>query len=363
MPEPVAIGQSVKQYEQWLRDQLGGDIVESDLVTKHEKMGRSAFAFLRGTFWRWAETVLEACPDLAGSTSVLAVGDVHLENFGTWRDVDGRLVWGVNDFDEAAIMPFTLDLVRLATSMLLAELSEGESFEAHCECLLSAYRKGLDSPRPIVLDRDWAELRVRMAVSEKGRAKFWEKIAKLKPAKAPDAYVEALAKAMPEPGLDLQTFRRSAGLGSLGRPRWVGQSDWKGGTVLREAKAVLPSAWNLSHKPRASKIRVEDCARGRFRAIDPWYSLDGGGGIVVRRLSPNNRKIDADADAEALADVDTLLLEAMGLEIANIHASSGEATAAIRADLKRLPKGWLANEAAAMAEVTQRDLKEWRKTA
>ena len=52
--------------------------------------------------------------------AVLAVGDIHLENFGTWRDADGRLVWGVNDFDEAAEMPYVLDLIRLATSALVA---------------------------------------------------------------------------------------------------------------------------------------------------------------------------------------------------------------------------------------------------
>ena len=51
---------------------------------------------------------------------VLSVGDLHLENFGTWRDADGRLAWGVNDFDEAAVMPYVLDLVRLATSIQLA---------------------------------------------------------------------------------------------------------------------------------------------------------------------------------------------------------------------------------------------------
>jgi uncharacterized protein (DUF2252 family) len=24
-----------------------------------------------------------------------------VENFGAWRDVEGRLIWGINDFDEA----------------------------------------------------------------------------------------------------------------------------------------------------------------------------------------------------------------------------------------------------------------------
>ena len=47
---------------------------------------------------------------------MLAVGDLHVENFGTWRDADGRLCWGINDFDEADRLPYTNDLVRLAAS-------------------------------------------------------------------------------------------------------------------------------------------------------------------------------------------------------------------------------------------------------
>ena len=359
MPAPIAIGESIERYEQWLRDQLGPEIVEADLVTKRQKMRRNSFSFLRATYWRWAETVLHERPELADVSSVLSVGDVHLENFGTWRDVDGRLVWGINDFDEAAVMPFALDIVRLAASVLVAEAAAGTSAEVLCGSLLAGYRMGLRAPRPIVLDQDWAELRTRMSVPEKDRAKFWAKIDKAKAAKAPPGHLAALSDAMPERGLSLRTSRRVAGLGSLGRPRWLGQADWKGGKVLRESKAVLPSAWNLVHRPRSRKIQIAECALGRFRAVDPWYAVKGS--IVVRRLSPNNRKIEA--DAKALAKVDSLLVEVMGLEIANIHANAGKETiAAILADLRRLPKGWLAKAATSMAEVTQRELVEWRNT-
>src|SRR5215469_4896 len=116
----VPIRASVDRYEGWLRAQLGREIVAADLERKREKMAHSAFAFLRATYWRYAETVLEICPELASAPSVLAVGDVHIENFGTWRDADGRLVWGINDFDEAAAMPYALDLVRLAASARIA---------------------------------------------------------------------------------------------------------------------------------------------------------------------------------------------------------------------------------------------------
>jgi len=62
-------------------------------------------------------------PKLSRVHEVMAVRDLHLENFGAWRDVEGRLVWGVNDFDEAHPMAFANDLVRLAVSALLAGAS------------------------------------------------------------------------------------------------------------------------------------------------------------------------------------------------------------------------------------------------
>ena len=61
----ASIKQSVRTYESWMRKELGRELVEKDLARKHEKMGESPFVFLRGTFWRWAETILEVCPDLA----------------------------------------------------------------------------------------------------------------------------------------------------------------------------------------------------------------------------------------------------------------------------------------------------------
>ena len=74
-------------------------------------MAADAFQFLRATYWRWAETILTTCPEVGHAPSVPSVGDIHVENLGSWRDREGRLVWGVNDFDEAAKMPYVLDLV------------------------------------------------------------------------------------------------------------------------------------------------------------------------------------------------------------------------------------------------------------
>src|SRR5712671_1635910 len=196
---PMAnIKQSVRAYESWMRKELGREMVEKDLTGKHEKMGLSPFVFLRGTFWRWAETILDVCPDLAQAPPALVVGDIHLENFCTWRDDDGRLVWGVNDFDEAAEMPFAIDLVRLATSALLARPDRAITTSEICAAILAGYAQGLHAPNAIVLDRDWAWLRRLVVVTDKARAKFWKKIDKAEHKPAPKHYVEALASAMPE---------------------------------------------------------------------------------------------------------------------------------------------------------------------
>ena len=100
----ASIKASAKAYEAWLAAALGGELVEADLAEKHDRMRDGPFPFLRATYWRWAETVLEVCPDLASAPKVLAIGDTHVENFGCWRDAEGRLVWGANDFDDAAVM-------------------------------------------------------------------------------------------------------------------------------------------------------------------------------------------------------------------------------------------------------------------
>src|SRR5215213_9242304 len=114
---------SIEEYERWLGAQLDRDLWKKDLRLKHERMLESPFVFLRATYWRWAEAILTICDGLDNAPSVGAVGDIHLENYGVWRDREGRLVWGVNDFDEAADMPYTLDLVRLATSAILSHPS------------------------------------------------------------------------------------------------------------------------------------------------------------------------------------------------------------------------------------------------
>lgn len=349
---------SVEAYEGWMRTQLGEGLVAGDLERKHEKMRETPFVFLRATYWRWAETILQVCPELADAPSVLGVGDLHVENFGTWRDAEGRLVWGVNDFDETAEMPYALDLVRLATSTLLAGKGEAGA-RSTCEAILQGYRQALEKPNAIVLERDWQWLRELVSVSEDARAKFWKKLETGldggKREEIPKTFKQALADAMPDPKLAFLTTRRTAGAGSLGRPRWVGYAEWNGAPAVREAKALLPSAWALARGESGLPLRCGDAATGPFRSPDPWYRAKDA--LVVRRLSPNNRKLDAAKELVPLLSKE--MLSAMGAETGNIHAAARDTAKLILRDLQRREEGWLATAAKAAAKATERDFREW----
>ncbi|MCW5745244.1 MAG: DUF2252 family protein [Alphaproteobacteria bacterium] len=349
----TAIARSTQAYEDWLRDQLPDAVVAADLKRKHKKMAKNAVAFLRATYWRWAETVLDVCPELAGALPVLAVGDIHLENFGTWRDADGRLVWGVNDYDEAAEMPFVLDLVRLASSALLARRAGDIAADEICRRLAAGYLDGLTAPRPLVLDRDHKWLRARVIVPERARSAFWDDLGDKKKMKddtePPPRFVAALRAAFPEPPATMSIARRVAGCGSLGRLRLAAVALWRGAPLVREAKALTASAWSRPAGRAVGGILCHTIATGRFRAPDPWTRLHGD--VMVRRLSPNNRKIELKDNRATL--LRGRMLQAMGHDLAAIHLGAADRREALLADLRQRGKRWLYDAAVKMARAVE----------
>lgn len=351
-----SITASVKRYEVWLEEQLGRQVVQADLDRKHRKMEKSDFLFLRATCFRWAETAHELCPSLMETPRVVAVGDAHIGNFGLWRDADGRLVWGVNDFDEAAETPYALDLVRLATSALLARgRDRSVSVDEISAAILGGYVEGLRAPAAFVLERRHLWLRDLVLASDEERERFWSALEQLPRASPPRSYRDVLAAAMPDSDLTMAMAQRVAGTGSLGRPRWVAIADWHGGPVAREAKPLLPSAWSLV-QGGDRKMRFAEIAFGKFRIADPW--LKPRKGILVRRLAPNSRKLDF----PALADPGLMrrLLTAMGAELANLHSARRSRARAVADDLTARKPAWLRDAAGRVAEATRQDRVAWR---
>ena len=343
-------------FEQWLGRQC--DVVKGDLKKKHAKMRRDAFSFLRATFFRWARRIETICPRLAKAPAILCIGDVHLENFGTWRDAEGRLVWGVNDFDEAAVMPYVFDLVRLVAS---AELAPGLDMRVDqiAEAVLKGYGQGLAKPRPTLLDEHELWMRDHVICSDRKRAQFWGDIDALETAAPPRAVQRGLERSLPGSARITRFARRSKGGGGLGRPRFIADAEWCGGRVLREAKAIVPSAWLWAHdEARAAKapLQFTELSGGRYRAPDPW--LVERHGFIYRRVSADSRKIDLDAEAQAR--LNPRLLAAMGFDLGAIHAAARRSELrAIHDHLPTLPRDWLAGAAHDAAEDVRRDYREW----
>ena len=163
------------------------DVSERLLKKKHEPMRDGPFPFLRATFYRWVEQWPRVCPELAGRGEdvLLAVGDLHVANFGVWADSRKRHVWGVNDFDEACELAFTSDLVRLAASAVLAAAEARIDVEANqvCEPLLAGYRAGLRTGQPILVTERHPALVTLTKGTQEDPKTFWKK--KLLPRRTP----------------------------------------------------------------------------------------------------------------------------------------------------------------------------------
>ncbi len=347
------VHESTRAYERWIGQHMA--IVRADLRLKHRRLRENAFVFLRGTFYRWVQRWPDVCADVADAPVVASVGDLHVENFGTWRDAEGRLVWGVNDLDEACRLPYTNDLVRLATSATLAT-RQGHftiSPRAIASAILDGYTRSLErGGRAIVLAERRRWLR-RIALGRlRDPVRYWPKLTAL-PAATGAVPRAVLQAAVPDPRLPLRIVRRTAGVGSLGRPRFVALAEWRGGLVAREAKALLPSAlvWACGR----SRVDVEPDALlvRAIRSPDPCFRVDRG--WIVRRLAPDCSRIEMD-ELPRTRDEEKLL-RAMGWETANIHL--GQRGPRIHPDLVSRPRRWLERAAAAMSDAVEADWQAW----
>jgi hypothetical protein len=353
---------STKSYESWMRTCT--TVIQSDLRSKHEQMKADPFLFFRGTFYRWAQLWPEVCPDLAGAPKVLAVGDLHVNSFGTWRDSEGRMAWGVDDFDDSYPLPYTNDLVRLAASVKL-EIELGDlsvSLKDGCALILKGYEESLKrGGRPIVLAEHEKILEQLGIEAIKPPAGFWEKLNALPaaPAGLSRELRQALEKTLPAPNLDYKVVLRKAGMGSLGQQRFVAIAKWVGGCIAREAKAMVPSsvAW-LNGDSGHRNPYYQQAITAAVRSHDPFQVIVGD--WIIRRLSPDSNPLEI-ACLPKKRDEHTLL-HAMGSEAANVHLGTKRRVKHILKDLRQRKSSWLRSAAKDMAEAIEKDWKKYKKS-
>jgi hypothetical protein len=357
---------ATRHFETWLGQRTHLD--KKDLLLKHARMKAELFPFFRATYYRWAQVWPEVCPDLAKAPQVLAVGDLHVENFGTWRDIEGRLIWGVNDFDEAWPMAYTIDLVRLAVSAHLAVEAGSLPLKREdiCATLLEGYRESMEKQGcPFVLGEQHRWLRLIAEGELRDPVLFWKKMDALPTLKtaAPVSAVDAIEHLMPAPGIRYRLVHRVAGLGSLGHARYVAIADWHGGRIAREAKALVPSsAWwaqTLDDKKQEgpADILYQTIINRAVRCPDHFVQLRGR--WIVRRLAPLCSRVEL-ASLHG-SDTELRLLHAMGWETANIHLGTLSARKSILRHLDKQKGKWLHHAVEDILKVVRSDWEVWKK--
>jgi uncharacterized protein (DUF2252 family) len=243
------------------------------LQLKLQKMRQSPFTFMRGSchlfFERLpTESVLRSAP------LVWACGDLHLENFGSYKADDRLTHFDVNDFDEAALAPASWDLVRLLSSVDVALLEMGlkpKPMRALAAACLGAYVAALAKGKALWVERDNAQglvgellnsLRARTrpayldSRAPRGRGKQSTRQLRCDGSRALQAgaeqralvtqFMQEFAKSQPNPAFFkvLDVARRIAGTGSLGLDRWVVLVEGKGSpdaNYLLDLKEASPS--------------------------------------------------------------------------------------------------------------------------
>ena len=126
------------------------------LAMKYAKMEQSPFIFLRSA----CHLFYDHLPDLplfGDAPLAWCCGDLHFENFGSYKG-DNRLVYfDINDYDEAALAPVNWDVIRLLTSIQCGaealNATHAESLAVSQSCL-DAYRSTLISGKPLWVERD-----------------------------------------------------------------------------------------------------------------------------------------------------------------------------------------------------------------
>ncbi len=354
---------TTESYERWRGRRI--QIVEEDLRAKQDRLRESPFVLFRGAPYRYHERFGALLPELAGAPPVVSVGDLHVENFGTWRDREARLAWGVVDLDEIDLLPYPIDLVRLAASALLAIDAGLLALDpaVACAAIEDGWRGGIHQrrPRPFVLGERHAAIYRLAADSFVDPAAFARWVSAL-PAferALPKSAVRMLATVTPPGDFRPQLRRRVAGVGSLGARRIVASGELDGGLIVREAKQV-PGPVSMWAEPKRIQVSglagAVDASRGV--AGEPWRRQSRK--WVLRALQADATRLELCEAAPGRISAE--VLHAMGAEAANIHLVAIRGAAPVKT-LRRHDgdrgAGWLAPAAETIAEAARADHREW----
>lgn len=352
------------------------DLIERDpraFRGKFRKMAADPFAFYRGSApLYYSDMARLEDPWVDDATSrVWIQGDLHAENYGTYMDSAGVLVFDVNDFDEAYLGHYTWDLQRMAASLALLgfrkALSDG-SISGLIETYARAYAETVQLFATSEVDRDFRLtldntdgplLSVLQVARSETRVRLLDAITAFdgvdrKLASGPgvrdlpggereavlaayEQYLDTIPEAKRQQSLSyaVKDIKGRAGVG-------IGSAGLRVYTLLVEGRTqALENDVILSMKqantPAVSRVVTDERIRSYFEHegqrtavsqqalqahADPWVGwceLDGVGQII-KEVSP----YEADLDWELVTEVDEMqpLVHDLGRATAKVHCVS-----------------------------------------
>jgi uncharacterized protein (DUF2252 family) len=296
------------------------------LHLKYQKMRTDCFSFFRGSchlfYEDWSAVDLNAAP------AVWICGDLHLENFGSFKGDDRQVYFDINDFDEAVLAPCTWELARFLTSVYVASYALSVSWveaKALCETYLQAYTQALQNGKARSVETDTADGMIEELLEDLQRRKRGEFLNRRTAVSQNKRQIEvdgerafpiseqersrltaflkswAITQSNPNFYELIDVSGRLAGTGSLGVPRYLLLVKGKGSpdrNYLLDLKHSQPSALQpYLHHPQphwsdeASRI-VE--TQTRVQATPPALLhavMVEGEPYVLRELQPTQDKL------------------------------------------------------------------------
>jgi uncharacterized protein (DUF2252 family) len=355
------------------------DLMEADpkaFRVKFRKMAADPFAFYRGSACLfYADMTTSDDPWADERTSAVWVhGDLHAENFGTYMNSDGRLVFDVNDFDEAYIGHFSWDLRRFVASLALMGWQKAlpeETVRALVATYLRSYLAQVnhyaseDEDDDFALHLDNTDGAVRTVLAEArlssrvqlldGMTRFEDdvrvfaegsgvrRLGKAERGKVEDAFGQYLETIPPSKKFDRDLFydvrdvvgRSGFGIGSAGLPAYnvlvEGYTQSLDNDVILSMKqANVPAISRFVDRGAVEKYfdheghRTVVSQRALQVHTDPllgYTDLDGVG-YVVSEVSP----YEADLDWGNINEPDEMrpVVRALGMATAKVHCASDE---------------------------------------
>lgn len=297
------------------------------VALKDNAMLHDQFVFLRGTCRMFYEDLNPS--DLPDSPLIWCCGDLHLQNFGTYKG-DNRLTYfDLNDFDEACLAPASWELVRFLTSVIVGGKSlemDSPTRKLMMQSFLDGYRTALQLGKARWLERATAQGVIKNLLSQlkkrtrkkflasrtttvKGKRKLVIDDKKTLPLQKGQLsmlreFMATFAATQTNPHFYrlLDAARRIAGTGSLGLERYVLLVEGRGspnenflldfkhepGSAVVAAKQLPQPKW------KSEAVRVASI-QNNVQAVSPALlhaEEFNGRSFLLHELMPSNDRLD-----------------------------------------------------------------------